>query len=93
MTNRIEHKPEQNTFEIYVDDVAAGHADYTQTDGVRDFDHTVVSPDFAGQGLAGKLVTAALDATRAEGLKIATSCSYVAGFVEKNPAYQDLLAA
>lgn len=93
VTNRIEHKPEQRTFEIYVDDVLAGHADYTQTDGVRDFDHTVVSPEFGGQGLAGLLVTAALDATRADGFKIATSCSYVEKFVGKNTEYQDLLAA
>lgn len=92
MTQRIEHKPEQNRFEILVDDKIAGHADYTVIGEVRDFDHTVTDPAFRGQGLAGKLVSAALDATRADGLKIATSCSYVDSFVARNPEYQDLVA-
>ncbi|MFE3289423.1 GNAT family N-acetyltransferase [Rhodococcus sp. NPDC059234] len=92
MTNRIEHKPEQSTFEIYVDDVLAGHADYTEVGGVRNFDHTVTSPDFRGQGIAGKVVTAALDATRADGLKIIAGCSYVEKFVAQNAEYQDLVA-
>ncbi|MFF0817570.1 GNAT family N-acetyltransferase [Rhodococcus sp. NPDC003318] len=92
VTHRIEHKPEQNRFEIFVDDRVAGHADYTVFGEVRDFDHTVTDPAFRGQGLAGKLVAAALDATRADGLKIATSCSYVDTFVARNPEYKDLVA-
>ncbi|TQF65784.1 N-acetyltransferase [Rhodococcus spelaei] len=92
MAERIEHKPEQSTFEIYVGDALAGHADYTEISGVRTFDHTVTEPDFRGQGIAGKVVTAALDATRAEGLKIIAGCSYVEKFVAENPEYKDLLA-
>ncbi|MFD4292880.1 GNAT family N-acetyltransferase [Rhodococcus sp. NPDC058505] len=93
MAHTIEHKPEQNRFEILVDGTVAGHADYTVIDGgVRDFDHTVTDPEFQGQGLAGKLVAAALDATRADGITIATSCSYVQAYVARHPEYQDLLA-
>lgn len=92
MSNRVEHKPEQSRFEILVDGKVAAYAEYTEQGGVRDFDHTVTDPDFRGQGLAGALVSAALDATRAEGLKIRTSCSYVDGYVTKHPEYQDLLA-
>ncbi|SDE23026.1 GNAT family N-acetyltransferase [Rhodococcus tukisamuensis] len=93
MAHRIEHKPAENRFAIHVDDALAGYADYTVINGVRDFDHTVTDPAFRGQGLAGKLVAAALDATRADGISIATSCSYVEKFVEQNPEYKDLLAA
>ncbi|MGW0042519.1 GNAT family N-acetyltransferase [Rhodococcus sp. NPDC003348] len=92
MAHTIEHKPEQNRFEILVDGTVAGHADYTVIGNVRDFDHTVTDPAFRGQGLAGKLVAAALDATRADGAQIATSCSYVEKFVAQNPEYQDLVA-
>lgn len=92
MAHSIEHKPEQNRFEILVDGALAGHADYTTVGEVRDFDHTVTDPAFRGQGLAGTLVSAALDATRADGVKIATSCSYVEKFVSGHPEYQDLLA-
>lgn len=92
VAHTVEHKPEQNRFEILVDGVVAGHADYTVVGGVRDFDHTVTDPAFRGQGVAGTLVAAALDATRAEGVTIATSCSYVEKFVAQHPEYRDLLA-
>ncbi|MGW4480932.1 GNAT family N-acetyltransferase [Rhodococcus triatomae] len=92
MSHVIEHRPEQNRFEILVDDQVAAYAEYTEQAGVRDFDHTVTEPAFRGQGLAGALVRAALDTTRAEGLRIRTSCSYVDAYVAKHPEYQDLVA-
>ncbi|CRK50414.1 GNAT family acetyltransferase [Rhodococcus sp. RD6.2] len=92
MSHRIEHVPEHNRFEILVDDKVAAYAEYTEHHGVRDFDHTVTETEFRGQGLAGALVAAALDTTRAEGLKIRTSCSYVDAYVAKHPEYQDLVA-
>ncbi|WP_242676649.1 GNAT family N-acetyltransferase [Rhodococcus sp. ABRD24] len=92
MTNRIEHNPGESRFEIYVGDVLAGYADYVESGGVRDFGHTVTNPDFRGQGLAGQVVKAALDATREQGFTIVPSCSYVAKYVESHPEYADLVA-
>jgi predicted GNAT family acetyltransferase len=86
---RVEHQPEQSRFALYVDDALAGYADYTQVGDVRDFDHTVTEPEFRGKGVAGAVVRQALDATRAEGLKIGTSCSYVEKFVAENPEYRN----
>ncbi|MFD1811820.1 GNAT family N-acetyltransferase [Rhodococcus gannanensis] len=92
MSHVIEHRPENNRFEILVDGQVAAYAEYTEHGGIRDFDHTVTEPAFRGQGLAGALVRAALDTTRAEGLRIRTSCSYVDAYVVKHPEYQDLVA-
>ncbi|MBH0118199.1 GNAT family N-acetyltransferase [Rhodococcus sp. NPDC003382] len=86
---RVEHLPEQSRFALYIGDALAGYADYTQVGDVRDFDHTVTEPEFRGQGVAGDVVRQALDATRAEGLKIGTSCSYVAKFVSEHPEYRN----
>ena len=85
---RVEHLPEQSRFALYIGDALAGYADYTQVGAVRDFDHTVTEPEFRGQGVAGDVVRHALDATRAEGLKIGTSCSYVEKFVSEHPEYR-----
>lgn len=81
-------------FVIEVDGEEAGFAAFVDSPegDVRDFNHTVVDSNFRGQGLSKPLITEALDATREEGMKIKATCSAVAGFVEKNPEYQDLLA-
>jgi len=79
-------------FHVVVDGVVAGFADYRDADGVREFPHTVVEPEYGGRGLAGRLVGTALDATRDEGLRIRPTCSYVAAYVDKHPEYADLVA-
>ncbi|ATQ31651.1 GNAT family acetyltraansferase [Rhodococcus ruber Chol-4] len=92
MTNdehRIEHHPGQSRFALYTGDTLAAFADYTDSDGVRDFDHTVTQPQFRGHGLAAEVVRHALDTTRSEGLKIAASCWYVAKFLDANPEYRN----
>ena len=83
-------------FEILVDDVVAGYADYQDEPasgadpGVRTFPHTVVDPEFGGRGLAGRMIGEALQATREGGLRVRPACSFVARYVEKNPGTADL---
>ena len=83
-------------FEILVDDVVAGYADYQDEPasgadpGVRTFPHTVVDPEFGGRGLAGRMIGEALQATREDGLRVRPACSFVARYVEKNPGSADL---
>ncbi|MDK7135771.1 GNAT family N-acetyltransferase [Corynebacterium sp. UMB4614] len=85
-------RKEADRFVIEVGGEQAGFAAFEDTDGVRDFNHTVVDPAFRGQGLSKPLIAAALDATREEGLKVRPTCSAVAGFVEKNQDdYGDLV--
>ncbi len=54
--------------------------------------HTAVPPALQGRGLAAALVQAALDWARAEGLVVRPACSYVAAYLRRHPAQQDLLA-
>lgn len=90
---RFEHNPDRQRFEILVDGEIAAYAEYRQPNPtVRDFDHTVTLPQFRGKGLAGLLVAYALDDTRAAGLSIIPTCSYVHHFVETHEEYADLLA-
>ena len=61
------------------------------TDGVAVIDHTFVDGSLRGQGVAGKLVTAAANAVRACGLRIRPTCSYAVKWFEDRPDQQDLL--
>lgn len=62
----------------------AGHADFRQRDGERIFHHTEVDEKFGGRGLGTALVRGAIEATRAEGVKIVPVCPMVKGFLDKN---------
>src|SRR5690625_5312883 len=89
MVTTIEHDEAHSRFTIHVEGEQAGVAEY-ERDGDRwVFTHTVVQPEFSGQGLAGKLVGHALDRVIADGGTIVPVCSYVAGYVRKNPQYQE----
>lgn len=78
-------------YEIHVDGERAGLADYVDSGGQRIFHHTTVDDRFSGQGLAGKLIAAALDETRAAGKRVVPICSFVASYVEKHDGYRDLV--
>ena len=88
---KVTHDTTAERYLITVDGRDAGYADYIQGDGVRDFHHTVIDPEFRGQGLSKPLIQAALVDTRAAGDKVRPLCSAVAGFIEKHPEYRDLV--
>lgn len=88
---KVTHDTTAERYLITVNGRDAGYADYIQGDGVRDFHHTVIDPEFRGQGLSKPLIQAALDDTRAAGDKVRPLCSAVAGFIEKHPEYRDLV--
>lgn len=55
-------------------------------------DHTYVSDELRGQGMAGKLVEALTAYAREENVKIVPQCSYVQSKMEKTTEYHDLIA-
>ena len=77
-------------FTISVDGREVGFAEFSDTATRRSFFHTVVDRAYQGRGLATILVAHALDATRADGLRIAAPCWMVAEYIEKSGAYDDI---
>lgn len=92
MANTISFDSEKARYEIFVDGTFAGHVDAQDTGDVVEMPHTIILDEFGGQGLARELVTYALDDLRAQDRKIVPECTYVQGFIEKNPSYADLVA-
>ncbi|GGK53126.1 GNAT family N-acetyltransferase [Nocardia camponoti] len=74
-------------FELTADGQAAGYIEYQDTASERALVHTVIFPEFAGQGYASELVEAALNASRAAGFEILPLCPFVRGYITKHPAY------
>lgn len=65
---------------------------WVEQDGVMVMDHTYVSDDLRGQGVAKKLLDAAANYARANNLKMKALCSYVVAVFEKSDAYDDVKA-
>jgi predicted GNAT family acetyltransferase len=87
----VHDNPGQHRFEITDDGKLAGFARYARRPGRVFFVHTEIDPAFEGRGLGGKLAAAALDATRAAGELVVPLCPFVAHYIERNPAYADLV--
>ena len=71
---------------------AIGRLTWTEHDGVRAAEHTLVPPEIGGRGIAGKLVEALIADARAQHFKIDPQCSYVAAAFKRHPEWADLHA-
>ena len=89
---KVVHDESNSRFVIEIDGNEAGFAEYKNVgDDVREFHHTVVNPDYRGQGLSKPLIMEALESTREAGYSVIPTCSAVEGFIEKTPDFQDMV--
>lgn len=91
MGAEVKDNPAEHRFEISVDGELAGFTVYRQRPGIRAFIHTEVDASHEGQGLGGKLVSAALDASRKAGDEVLPFCPFVLHFIETHNDYLDLV--
>jgi predicted GNAT family acetyltransferase len=93
MATEVIHDPIMNRYELLVDGVQAGIADYQLRDNEIVFVHTEIDPTFRGQGHGGELARGALDLVRAESeARVVPKCEFVERFIADNPDYLDLLS-
>jgi uncharacterized protein len=88
------HNQELSRFEAWLDGELVGEAHYVQTGEVADFDHTSVSSQHEGKGIAAGLVSYAMAAIRAtDQTTVQPSCPYVEAWFGRHPEYADLLSS
>ena len=85
--------PQAGRFEVLVDGEVAGFAEYRRTSSALAFTHTVIDPAFEGRGLGSVLARGALDATREAGSPVLPFCPFIRGYIQRHPAYLDLVPA
>jgi len=93
MATTVTDVPDRGQFEIAVDGSVVGLAQYRRRPGVIAFTHTEIDPAHGGEGLGRTLVTAALDAARAQGLGVLPFCPFVRDFIDRHREYLDLVPA
>ena len=93
MTITVTDVPDKQRWEARDGDTLAGLAAYSRTDDLVVFTHTVVEDDYAGQGVGGSIAQAALDAARAQGLRVRPDCPFISEWITRHPDYEDLVVA
>jgi uncharacterized protein len=91
MRSEVTRKSGPDRFEIAAEGEPAGHTRFVDVEGRRVFFHTEVDPVHSGKGLAVTLVRAALEATRAEGLRIVAVCPFVKKYVSRHDEWAELV--
>jgi predicted GNAT family acetyltransferase len=89
----VADNPDENRYEVRVDDELAGFSQYRRRPAGLAFVHTEIDDRFEGQGLGGQLVSFALDDARSRNLAVLPFCPFVKGYIERHPEYLDLVPA
>lgn len=53
--------------------------------------HTVVPPQYEGQGIGTELVKAVLEDIRQKGLQVVPQCPFVGAYIRRHPEWMDLV--
>jgi uncharacterized protein len=90
-TIAVRNDPDGERYVAEIGAETAGYTVYHLRHGIYFFAHTEIEDRFTGQGIGKTLVRSALDDVRAHDGTIVPICPYVAGFINRNPEYEDLV--
>jgi predicted GNAT family acetyltransferase len=90
LPDTVRDNPALKRFELDLNGATAA-AYYQLSPGVITFTHTEVPPEMAGHGIGSQLVRGALEAARAQGLKVVPKCPFVSAYMAKHAEFNDLL--
>ena len=91
MERVVQRAEERSRYEISVDGVVAGFADFREVDGAISLPHTVVETAYEGEGVGSQLVREALEDLRVRGAKVLPLCSFVAAWIDQHEDFADLV--
>lgn len=85
----ITHNPANHAFEVWIEGQLS-KLDYIQDAKNFVITHVGVYPEHRGQGVAAKIVEAALQYAKENSLRVIPMCSYAAAYIRRNPRHMEL---
>jgi uncharacterized protein len=86
----IKHNLEAGRFELKKNGYLAV-LEYQLFDGTIIFTEASVPEVLSGQGIGSRLAVAGLEYARSQSLAVVPLCSFMAGYIQKHPEYQDMV--
>lgn len=86
----VTDNPARRRFELEVEGSVA-FVDYVKAGERLVLVHTEVPAALAGKGVGSALAKGVLDDARRRGLTVEPECEFMAAYIDRHPAYQDLL--
>lgn len=80
----IQHQADRQRFALTLDNEEIGYLEYKVMGGSWDITETRISPSARGQGLARRLVEAAIKEADKQGIPISASCDYAEEILAHN---------
>ena len=84
----VERNDEARRYELTLNGVTAGYAEFRTTPGRIIFTHTVVLPEYEGRGLGSRLAKFVLDDAVARGERIVPRCPFIAAYLREHAGYE-----
>ena len=89
----IRNSTDSRSYDASIGDQVVGTIVYEQRDGRMVIRHTVVDPEFRGQGIASALAQFTLDDLAASGKTLTNYCGFIADYIDRNPGHAKLVDA
>jgi predicted GNAT family acetyltransferase len=89
----VSRNDSRHRYEAHLHGRRVGFSQFRAAAGQVTFTHTEVDPEYEGQGIGSTLARRALDDVRVRGEKVIAECPFIKEYIERHPAYADLLAA
>ncbi len=81
----------EERYEIRTGGELAGFLQYRLRPGTIELVHTEIDEEFEGRGLGSRLISFALNDARERGLAVLPFCPFVNDYIQRHPAYVDLV--
>ena len=81
---------EKKRFEVLLGDGEVATLTYAESGDVIALIHTLVPQAHEGKGIASTMARTALEYAKANNLRVAPFCPYVATYIQRHPEYQPL---
>jgi predicted GNAT family acetyltransferase len=89
----VTRNEEESRFEAHGGGQLLGYISYEKGNGVINLPHTLVFPEYEGQGVGSALVRQSLDMIREmDNVKVIPSCPFIDVWIRRHKEYHDLLA-
>ncbi len=83
----IRYEVKKEAVEAYDGEIRAGICTFTDSYGIRSIEHTAVTDEYRGKGIAGELIRLCVEDAQEKKLFIEPVCSYAVMQFEKHPEW------